>query len=47
VRRGLAEFVARTRPDELMATAQIFDHAARLRSFEILAGVQAEMAAAA
>jgi luciferase family oxidoreductase group 1 len=37
VRRGIAEFVARTGADELMATAQIHDHAARLRSFEILA----------
>ncbi|MBR0654696.1 LLM class flavin-dependent oxidoreductase [Plastoroseomonas arctica] len=40
VRRGLAEFVARTGADELMVTAQIHDHAARLRSFEILAEVQ-------
>ena len=47
VRRGLAEFVARTGPDELMVTAQIFDHAARRRSFEILAGLHAELAAAA
>ena len=37
VRRGLAEFVARTRADELMITGQIFDHGARLRSFEIAA----------
>ncbi len=36
VRRGLEAFVARTRPDEIMVTAQIFDHEARLRSFEIL-----------
>jgi luciferase family oxidoreductase group 1 len=41
VRRGLADFVARTGADELMVTAQIHDHAARLRSFEILAEVQA------
>jgi alkanesulfonate monooxygenase SsuD/methylene tetrahydromethanopterin reductase-like flavin-dependent oxidoreductase (luciferase family) len=47
VRRGLAEFIARTRPDELMVTAQIHDHAARRRSFEILAGLHAGMAAAA
>jgi luciferase family oxidoreductase group 1 len=47
VRRGLAEFIERTRPDELMVTAQIFDHAARRRSFEILAGLHAGMAAAA
>jgi alkanesulfonate monooxygenase SsuD/methylene tetrahydromethanopterin reductase-like flavin-dependent oxidoreductase (luciferase family) len=41
VRRGIEEFAARTGADELMVTAQVFDHAARLRSFEILAGVQA------
>ena len=37
VRRGLQAFAARTGADELMVTAQIFDHAARLRSFEIAA----------
>jgi len=37
VRDGLAAFVARHRPDELMVTSQIFDHTARLRSFEIAA----------
>jgi luciferase family oxidoreductase group 1 len=42
VRRGLRDFTARHRPDELMATAMIFDHAARLRSFEILAGLERE-----
>ncbi len=31
-------FVARTGADELMVTSQIFDHAARVRSYEILAG---------
>jgi luciferase family oxidoreductase group 1 len=41
VRRGIVEFVDRERPDEIMATAMIFDHAARLRSFEILAGIAA------
>jgi len=35
VERGIADFVDRHRPDELMLTANIFDHAARLRSFEI------------
>ena len=33
VRAGIAAFVARHKPDELMLTANIFDHAARLRSF--------------
>jgi luciferase family oxidoreductase group 1 len=40
VRRGLRAFVERTQPDELIVTAQIFDHAARLRSFEITAEVR-------
>ena len=35
VRDGIAAFVARHRPDELMLTANIHDHAARLRSFEL------------
>ncbi|GGA81094.1 alkane 1-monooxygenase [Brucella endophytica] len=39
VKQDLDAFIARTRPDELMVTAQIFDHAARIRSFEILADV--------
>jgi luciferase family oxidoreductase group 1 len=37
VRQGLESFVSETGADELMVTSQIFDHAARLRSFEILA----------
>jgi luciferase family oxidoreductase group 1 len=37
VRRGIADFVQRHRPDELLLTANIFDHAARLRSFGIAA----------
>jgi luciferase family oxidoreductase group 1 len=45
VRRGLAAFVARTKPDEIMVTGQIFDHAARLRSFEIAAQARAQLAA--
>jgi luciferase family oxidoreductase group 1 len=39
VQQGLDAFIARTGADELMVTAQIFDHAARIRSFEILAEV--------
>jgi len=35
-RREFAEFVDRAKPDEVMVTAQIFDHAARLRSYELL-----------
>jgi luciferase family oxidoreductase group 1 len=37
VREGVEAFAASTGADELMVTAQIFDHAARKRSFEILA----------
>ncbi|HSP24458.1 MAG TPA: LLM class flavin-dependent oxidoreductase [Saliniramus sp.] len=39
VREGLNAFIARTGADELMVTAQIFDHAARVRSYEIAAEV--------
>ncbi|MGF2482020.1 LLM class flavin-dependent oxidoreductase, partial [Ralstonia pseudosolanacearum] len=44
VRDALASFIARTGADEIMVTSQIFDHAARLRSFEIAAEVHAELA---
>ena len=37
VGEGIAAFVARHRPDELMITANVFEHAARLRSFELAA----------
>lgn len=43
VRRGLEEFIARTGADELMITAQIYDHAARLRSLELTAEVRETM----
>jgi luciferase family oxidoreductase group 1 len=32
---GIAAFVERHRPDELMLTANVFDHALRVRSFEL------------
>ena len=35
-RKQVEEFVERTRPDELMVTAQIYDHEARARSYELL-----------
>ena len=47
VRNGLDAFIRRTGADELMVTAQIHDHAARVRSFEILADVHRELAQAA
>jgi luciferase family oxidoreductase group 1 len=40
VAQGLRDFIARTGADELMITSQIFDHAARLRSYEIAASVR-------
>lgn len=39
VSEKLQHFVEHTRPDEVMLTAQIFDHDARLRSFEIAANI--------
>jgi luciferase family oxidoreductase group 1 len=36
VRRQVEDFVERSRPDELMVTAQIYDHRARIRSYELL-----------
>jgi luciferase family oxidoreductase group 1 len=43
VRRRLEELLDETRADEVIVTAQIFDHAARLRSFEITAKVFREI----
>jgi len=40
VRAGLETFIAQTQPDELIVSAQIYDHAARLRSYEIVASVR-------
>ena len=45
VRAGLASIIAETGADELMITAQIYDHVARLRSFEIAAHVREELVA--
>jgi luciferase family oxidoreductase group 1 len=36
VKAGVEAFIAHHQPDELMVTGQIYDHAARLRSYEIL-----------
>jgi alkanesulfonate monooxygenase SsuD/methylene tetrahydromethanopterin reductase-like flavin-dependent oxidoreductase (luciferase family) len=46
VRAGLARFIERTRADELMVSGHIFDHGARLRSFEILAEIAPELTGA-
>ncbi|HZX71727.1 MAG TPA: LLM class flavin-dependent oxidoreductase [Rhodanobacter sp.] len=40
VKDGIAAFIARHRPDELMLTANVFEHAARRRSFELAAAVR-------
>ncbi|MDA3912978.1 LLM class flavin-dependent oxidoreductase [Oleiagrimonas sp.] len=40
VRQGIEDFISRHRPDELLLTANIFDHSARVRSFEIAAKVR-------
>jgi len=40
VEAGIEAFIARHRPDELLLTANVFDHAARRHSFEIAAAVR-------
>jgi luciferase family oxidoreductase group 1 len=40
VQAVLEEFVARTQADELIIVSQIFDHAARLRSYELAAAIR-------
>ena len=47
VERRLAELIAAHRPDEVILTGQIHDHAARLRSFEIAADAMRAVNAAA
>ena len=43
VRAGVADFIRRTSPDELIVTGQIFDHSARVYSYEILQEVTARL----
>jgi len=40
VRAGMESLIAETGADELIIVSDIFDHATRLRSFEIIAGLQ-------
>jgi len=47
VRAGLDAFITRTGVDEVIVTAQIFDHAARKRSFEVAAEAHQMLAKAA
>jgi luciferase family oxidoreductase group 1 len=44
VREQVAQFLARTGADELMISSPIFDHSARLRSFELAATVRDDLA---
>ena len=46
MRRGVEGFLARTGADELIVSAQVHDHAARVRSYELLAEVRAQLAGA-
>lgn len=43
LKRQLGAFIAATQADEIMVTAPIFDHAARKRSYEILATIAPEI----
>jgi luciferase family oxidoreductase group 1 len=47
VRNQLSAFIARHKPDEVIVTSQIYEHAARVRSYELLAEVRGELARAA
>ena len=46
VKVGLEKILAETRADELMLNSMIFDHAARLRAYEIVAAVRNESVSA-
>lgn len=45
VEQEIRDFIALTEADELMITCQMYDHAARMRSFEIVAEVQKNLPA--
>ncbi|MDB5988323.1 MAG: luciferase [Nevskia sp.] len=47
VERGIAAFIERHRPDELLISGLMFDHQARLRSFEIAAQARDALAGTA
>ena len=46
MRAGVEALVAETGADELMIVSDVFDHAARLRSFELIAAAWAPAAIA-
>jgi luciferase family oxidoreductase group 1 len=43
IARELQAFVERTQPDEVIVTSQIYDHRARVHSYEILAAAQPKL----
>jgi luciferase family oxidoreductase group 1 len=43
VTTGIRAFVAETQPDELMVVSHVYDHAARLRSYELLASIRTQL----
>lgn len=45
VKAALQAFIDRTQPDELILASHIYDHAARVRAYEIAAQVRTELAA--
>ncbi|CAM5198491.1 hypothetical protein ARD30_16510 [Bosea thiooxidans] len=47
LKRSLGAFIRETGADEIMITAPIFDHDKRKRSYELVAGIAAELGAAA
>jgi luciferase family oxidoreductase group 1 len=46
VRRRLGAMIAQTGADEIIMTSQIYDHAARVRSYEIVAGIRHDIGGA-
>jgi luciferase family oxidoreductase group 1 len=46
VERGVLKFIEVTQPDEIITTAHIYDHRARLRSFELLTEIRARLTSA-
>jgi len=45
VKKGLEDFIEETKVEEVMVNSAIYDHPARLRSYEILSGVVKELGA--
>ncbi len=43
VQQGVTEFLEKTNADELIVSGQIYDHTARLRSFEIVSNVRSRL----